>query len=152
MLPQGHTRWKEQSVAPPLKRGTDPADLLEEICREGGQTCLIYSVELEGRKKSPILGSSWTSLMSYRVPQWSNGVPWWPLISYLQHIQRNLVPPLLSLEEWCDPWYTWFGSLVVLDRLEDPCPDARVAWEFRIFLVVCFFLTFSLGFSYPCFL
>lgn len=74
------------------------------------------------------------------IPQWSNGMPWWLLSSYLQPIWRTLAPPLLSLKQGvCDQWYAWLGSLVVLGRLKDPCPDAMVTREFKSFLVFGFF-------------
>lgn len=108
LLPHGHMRWMEQGVAPPLKHRTDPEDLLEEISREGCQRCLTgicLLCELEGGKKSTILWSSWTPVMFYPVVSHSGsmGSHGDLFISYLQPIQRNLFPPLLSLEGWCDP-------------------------------------------------
>lgn len=79
ILPHGHMRWMEQGVAPPLKHRTEPEDVLEEICRGGGQRCLTGICLLcgtRGKKEVNHLGVSLDSsnVLPCCVPQWSNGM------------------------------------------------------------------------------
>lgn len=130
--------WSTSSEA----HRTDPVDLLEEICREvvrGAWQGHIYSVELEGwlERSQPC----WVILdPSYVVSR-----------SGAMGCHGDLLFPTSNLFEgilfvFCSLWKagvtcdTWFGSLVVLRRLKDPCPDAGVTWEFRSFFLFFFFI------------
>lgn len=87
----------------------------------------VYSVELEGRKKSAILGSSWTPLMSYHVVSHSGAMECLgDLLFPTSNIFKGILFLLCSL--WrggvtpdtlgLTAWLCWI--------LEDSCPDARV--------------------------
>lgn len=114
-----------------------------------GHTC---SVELEGRKKSSILGSSWTPVMSYPVVSHSGAMgchgdlfsPTFNLFKGTLFLlcslwRGDVTPDILGFAAWL----CWVGSKILV-LMQGSLDSLEIFWFFL-------FLGFSLGFSCPCF-